>query len=35
MYIYKVFCHDIDSNKNIEKLLQIVILDFLFFDKNQ
>ena len=30
-----MFCHDIDSNKNIEKLLQIVILDFLFFDKNQ
>ena len=30
----KMFCHDIDSDKNIEKL-QIVILEFSFFHKNQ
>ena len=30
----KMFCHDIDSDKNIEKL-QIVILDFPFFHKNR
>ena len=29
----KMFCHDLDSDKNIEKL-QIVILDFPFFHKN-
>ena len=30
----KMFCHDIDSDKNIEKL-KIVILDFPFFHKNR